>query len=95
MANDTHDLKASTVERAAKVYAKAASSGRPLASVEKLLLDSVAALIGQTVTAGEPATPRAVTAPLPLSTPPTDAPSVAPVNSGPTKDFPTNVPPRD
>jgi hypothetical protein len=87
------------VASAAKAYADNASSNRPLATVEKDLLDTVGKLIGKPVTttgqvgaSSGPQRPRPVTtatAP-PLSTPPTDAPSVVPVNPAQPIDSPDN-----
>jgi hypothetical protein len=89
----------SAVATAAKAYADSASSNRPLATVEKDLLDTVAKLIGKPVTTTDPmgassATqgPKPVTtatAP-PLSTPPMDAPSVVPANPAQPIDSPDN-----
>jgi hypothetical protein len=87
----THDQNAAAVSKAAQAYAKAASSlRRPLEVVEKSLLDAVAKLIRKTVTAAGLATAPPVTAPLPFSTPPTDAPSVVPVNAPRPIDSPDN-----
>lgn len=49
MANYTPDQNAAWVERAAKKYADAASSSRPLEQVEGELLKTVGVLIGATV----------------------------------------------